>query len=177
MINASGGLIAHHKSLWSLLLYQDGTFPPQIKVRSNRVIRLDDGKGAMTAIRQVDSSKPKKGLGCLQAIDANQEEEFETRLTKCRKLASSVSRARLNLHEVHHLMHPRIMPATIYPMTVTTFTAKQCKQLNTAIDAVMLNKYRMNRHTPKAVVYSPLHLGSLNYPSYLIKQDQRSLQQ
>ncbi len=36
----------------------------------------------------------------------------------------------------------------------------------------MLNKLRINRHMPRAVLYAPLQLGGLNYPSFQIHQDQ-----
>ena len=58
-------------------------------------------------------------------------------------------------------------------MSVTSFSTDQCRILNTIVDEVMLPKYRMNRHTPKAVVYSPLYMGGLNYPSFEIIQDQQ----
>ena len=57
-------------------------------------------------------------------------------------------------------------------MPVTSFTKDQCKQLNTIMDEVMLNKYQLNRKMPNAVVYSPYNKGGMNYPSFLVIQDQ-----
>ena len=60
-------------------------------------------------------------------------------------------------------------------MPVTSFTKDQCKQLNTIMDEVMLNKYQLNRKMPKAVIYSPYSMGGMNYPSFLILQDQMKI--
>ena len=58
------------------------------------------------------------------------------------------------------------MPKTTYTFPTTTFDMKQCKALNKAIDGAMVNKLRLNRHMPKAVLYAPLSKGGVNYPSY-----------
>ena len=60
-------------------------------------------------------------------------------------------------------------------MPVTSFTRQQCKQLNTTMDRVMLNKYQLNRKMPKVVIYSPYNMGGMNYPSFLIIQDQMNI--
>ncbi len=60
-------------------------------------------------------------------------------------------------------------------MPTTTFDSKQCKSMNTALDATMLNKLNLNRHMPKAVLYSPLSKGGLDYPSFQIIQDQKGI--
>jgi len=39
----------------------------------------------------------------------------------------------------------------------------------------MVNKYRYNRHMPRAVMYSPLDLGGADYPCFEVIQDQKGL--
>ena len=123
----------------------------------------------------VSSSCPLKGLGCRLAADGSQcgssEHEFETRKSQCTEFASRCLPARLDPDECHSIMLQRVVPAVGYPMAVTRFTPNQCQQLNSAINRVLLPKMKINRHMPLAVIYSPLRLGGLNWPSFQVKQD------
>ena len=47
--------------------------------------------------------------------------------------------------------------------------------MNTVINQVMLNKLNVHRNMLKAVIYSPLKWGGLNYPSFQVIQDQKGL--
>ena len=69
----------------------------------------------------------------------------------------------------------RILPKITYSMQTTSFTEVQCKALNTALDPTMLNKLKLNRHTPKAVLYSPLSKGGLAYPNFGVIQAQKGI--
>ena len=82
--------------------------------------------------------------------------------------------AKLTCTETHLLMQSRILKTVAYSMPITSFMKKQCGELNTIMDKVMLNKYHLNQKTPKAVIYSPYSMGGMNYPSFQILQDQRA---
>ena len=118
---------------------------------------------------------PNKGLGCRQAVDGNMDEEFDHRLDQTRKITARARGAKLTLQESYLMLTTHIVPATTYSLTVTTFTQKQCKQLNIAMDSVLLNKLRINRHMPRAVVYNSLAMGGINFPSFQVTQDQKSI--
>ena len=53
-----------------------------------------------------------------------------------------------------------------YPMAFTRFTPKECHMLNTFIDTAILPKIGLDQNTPKALLYGPLHLGGINYPTF-----------
>ena len=73
------------------------------------------------------------------------------------------------------MLNARIFPKVIYSMLTIMFSEDQCRQLNTPIDKVMLNKLHLNRHTPKTVLYSSREQAGLDYPSFRICQDQKCI--
>ena len=103
------------------------------------------------------------------------DKEYAHRIQQCREYASNAGAAKLNTAEAWSMLTGRIIPSVTYPMSVTTFTETQCKSMNTIIDKIMINKLRLNRHMPKAVVYAPLTLGGIGYPSFQIIQDQKGI--
>jgi hypothetical protein len=123
----------------------------------------------------VSSSCPLKGLGCRLAVDGSQsgtpDHEFETRKAQCTEFAARCLPARLDPDECHSVIVQRVIPAVGYPMAVTRFTPNQCQQLNSTINKVLLPKMKINRKMPLAIIYSPLRLGGLNWPSFQVKQD------
>lgn len=62
-----------------------------------------------------------------------------------------------------------------YPLALTTFTAKQCYKLSVILDNAMLPKLGINRKMKRTVVYSPLNLGGIRYPSIASQQDYKSI--
>ena len=88
-------------------------------------------------------------------MDGNMAAKFKHRSEQCTDLMNRIAVAKLTYNEAHILMQSRILKIIAYSMPVMSFTKKQCKQLNTTMDRVMLNKYQLHRKIPKAVFYSP----------------------
>ena len=154
LINTTGGAIVHHKSIWQMLSWWDHVYPPSLKEYSSHDIILDDGCGVKTKVLKSGSSEPNKGLGCLQAPNAQQSSEFTHRLMQCRAISSRASPAQMSVKYAYSMLNARIFPKVTYSMPTTMFSEDQCRRLNTLVDEVMLNKLHINRHTPKAVLYS-----------------------
>lgn len=175
LIRATGGAIAFHKSFWQMLAFDGTQFPPAIKNQPHGSIVLKDAYGYESKIEKMKSNEPNKGLGCRQAVDGNMTQEHAFRLGQSKKYVSKIGSARLTLRESRHLMEGRIIPSISYPMAVTTFDQDQCHDLNKPIDRVLLNKMKVNRNMPKAVVYAPKHMAGLNYKSFQTLQDQKGI--
>ena len=123
----------------------------------------------------MSSSTPNKGLGCHQAVDGNMLTEYTHQIKQCRQVSSRARSARLTFYEAKSMLESRIIPQVTYSMSLTTFTALQCKNMNIIIDRTMLNKMGINRNMPRAVVYSSLQWGGMNYPNFQIIQDQKGI--
>jgi hypothetical protein len=178
LVDVTGGAIAHHKCALQAACYDD-SHPPNLKSTPDNNISLRDRYGVPTTIQNVPVSCPIKGLGCHIAVDASMngssKHEFEVRLDQCRTIARQCSRAKLTPTEAHMIMRPRVMPSVGYSAAVTRFTPQQCQKINSAINQVLLPKIKINRKTPLAVIYAPLKLGGLNWPSFEVKQDTDSI--
>ena len=175
VVNVTGGKLAPHKCKWQMLAYDYSTCPPTLQQTPQGEIHLHDHRGATTKIEKLNSDEPNVGLGCRLAPDGNQQQEFLFRETQCQDLAGCIATAHLNITETYSMLMQRIIPCTTYPMGLTSFSTKQCKRLNTIIDEIIIPKLTMNRHTPKAALYSPLSKAGLNYPSYKVIQDQKNI--
>ena len=139
-----------------MLAFDSTSFPPTIRTNPSNDIYLQDSHGNKSKIRKMSSSTPNKGLGCHQAVDGNMLTEYTHRIKQCRQVSSRARSARLTFYEAKSMLEGRIIPQVTYSMSLTTFTALQCKNMNIIIDRTMLNKMGTNRNMPRAVVYSPL---------------------
>lgn len=111
----------------------------------------------------MDSNKPNKGLGCLQAVNDNMTEELEYKMNQCRIFADRIHGPRVSLREAHTLVDDRVILSVPYSMPLTSFTQQECKNLNTVINRTVLNTYRFNQHIPRTSLYSPLELREAKY--------------
>lgn len=175
----SGAGVAHHKSMWQGIAFDNSTCPPTIQETFPGTIQLRDRKGVPTQIKQLPASHPNKGLGChlapTAALTGTEKHEFDVRENQISTLAANIRPANLSIIEAHSMMEGRIMTSVGYPAAITQFSTQQNRRLNTIIDEELLPQASYNRHTPKMVIYSPLSLGGAAWPSFQLKQDTDSL--
>ena len=62
-----------------------------------------------------------------------------------------------------------------YPFVATRFTVKQLHKLAVIIDNAILPKMKINRKTPRAVVYGPKEYGGIEYPYIGTIQSKRGI--
>ena len=151
--------------------WKDHTFPPEQKEHSSFDVHLQDAKGAVTKIKKKCYNEPNKGLGCLQAPSGQMDSEHKHRLKQCREIANRARNEPLSLTATTSLINTRAIPAVTYSMPTTTFSTKQCGEMNTALDPVAFNKLNFNQHMPKAAMYAPKHRAGHGYPSFEVIQD------
>ena len=170
ILAATGGAVAFPKCKWSALTWNYTSSPPDLLLTPPSQIKLTDAKGATTIIEKTTASTPNIGLGHRMAPNGCQISEFNHRLGQCKDLSRRIAPATLTLEEAHLMIYTRILPKVTYSMPITMFTTSQCKRLNTPIDQVMLPKLHINRHMPKAVIYSTLKHGGINFPKMEVIQ-------
>ena len=81
----------------------------------------------------------------------------------------------LTLREAWLALVTRVLPRVTYPFKLTRFTKEQLKRISIVIDNVILPQMGINRKMPRAVVYAPLELGGIGYPSIETIQDHQSI--
>ncbi|KAL7527529.1 hypothetical protein ACHAXR_002003 [Thalassiosira sp. AJA248-18] len=114
------------------------------------------------------SNTPNKGLGCRQSVDGSMDKEYNYREDQCRQYVSQAQQSRTTFRESQSLLMNYMLPSITYPMAGTTFSQKQCKDLNIILNRVLLNKLHVNRNMSCAVVYSPRQFAGMNNPSIQI---------
>ena len=178
IIALSGGSVAHHKSMWQGISF-DNSFPPKINEYYPGEIHLLDRKGVKTKIKKQSSNFPNKGLGCYLAPTASQtgtsKHEYEVREQQALILAGKVRPHKLQPHEAHHVMSGRAFPSIGYSATLTRFNVTQTRKLNSITNETLLPKASFNRKTAHAVIYSPITLGGAAWPEFQTKQDVDSI--
>ena len=102
-------------------------------------------------------------------------EDHKHRRNQCLEFSSRAIGPHLSLRKAHSLMTTCIIPTVTYSMSVTLFNPKQCKDLNIALGNTMVNKYKFNKHMKREALYSPLHMAGMNYPCFVIIQDQKGM--
>jgi hypothetical protein len=179
IIFLSGGGVAHHKSMWQGISFDNSTCPPTMREYFPGEIHLKDRKGVQTKITKLSIKQPNKGLGCHLAPNAAQhgsdKHEYEVRCSQAHKLANNVLPVHTSPHETYNLMHGRTMTSIGYSAAVTRFDQQQCRKLNTIVNRVLLPRMKFNRHMPHAVIYSPIDKGGFAWPSFQVKQDTDSI--
>jgi hypothetical protein len=63
-----------------------------------------------------------------------------------------------------------LRPRLGYPLPCSSLTQAQCRSVQAPALAALLPKLHLNRHTPHAIVFGPLHYGSLCLPDIYTNQ-------
>jgi ribonuclease HI len=177
LINYLGHSMAFHKCLWQLSAWKqkDGRAVQREHEESHGEIILEDHNGVKSKIKRMKHTEPNEGLGFLIAPTGNQEPEYTKRLKQARECMARILPVQLTLREAWLALVTRVLPKVTYPFKLTRFTKKQLKRLSIVIDNVMLPKMGINRKMKRAVIYAPLELGGIGYPSIETIQDQQSI--
>ena len=181
LINIPGGLLAYHKCNWQMIAWDSASGYMDMVQTTTQNIVIHDGRGAMSSIDFLPPSEPNVGLGFRLCPDANQDPHFQHVLTGIRTMCAGLGSAHLTEYEIRQLLTQRLLPKLTYALHLSSFTVRQCSQIDTVIRQKIIPRLRLNRHFPSAVLYGPLELGGLAFTqvrtlqlttqvTYLLKQ-------
>ena len=136
---------------------------------------LHDVKGARTKIQFLPASQPNQGLGFNLAPDGKQSHELRARTNKINHMCSAAVSMHLSQAEANNMLRRRLVPQTTYGMRLSSFTQKECHQLDVLVLHTFLPLLKINRNTPRAVVHGPLQYGGMNIDSHSSLQVQWGL--
>ena len=173
--NICGGLIAHHKCFWQMLAWENVKGHLLPAESTTEQLLLYDGKGAYAEIEYLPADKPNIGLGFSLCPTGNQLPHFERISDKIRELCVAATGAHLTEGETQQLLMQRLVPKLSYALHGTSFSRKQCGQINSMIRRTILPRLRLNRNFPSAVLYGPMEYGGLEFPETYTLQDQVQL--
>ena len=82
-----------------------------------------------------------------------QKDEFKFRMAQVKHCATQINQTRLTQYEAWITYLTQVLQKVTYPFVAIRFTVKQLHKLAVIIDNVILPKMKINRKTPRAVVY------------------------
>lgn len=177
LVNMVGGLMAFHKCNWQLLTWKPfrGELIPRDRDEFQGDLILEDHKGLQTRIAYKSHKEANVGLGFSLTPLGDQTPEFTVRLGQLRECITKLSVTALTTTEAWMLMTTRFLPKFTYPFMLTRFTHKQLRAMAVIFDNAMLPVLRINRNTPRAMVYAPADFGGFEFPCLKTVQDQKGI--
>ena len=170
LLNLTGGAVELKKCFITVLQYSENYnwyhktpgVPRLIRKQQEHtqcVITRDGEKG--TIIRQQDISEGVRLLGIKAAANGTYTQEYQVRLDKSRDLAGKLQAAPLNTALSWQVYYCRWKPAITYCLPITTFSAKECKKIQSPFYTALLPKLGINRHMPRALLHGPPQVAGL----------------
>ena len=172
-VSLTGGALAFHKCSYKLLSFEPRSGRMEIRrpAEMSYDFVLTDHHGQASQIQQTSALHPTRGLGFLFTLDGNQLPEYEYRLEQVSKILHRLSVSPLAADDANHMLRSRVLPSVTYPMSLTSFNKKQCKELTKMIERIVLPKMGINACISRPVLYGPPILGGMNYPNIQTIQD------
>ena len=93
-------------------------------------ILMNDGRGVFVVIDFKSPDQTNEGLGYWICPDGNQRHAHAAMLEEMKAVAKSVTSAHLTKREARQVLRQRLLPKLNYKLQVTSFSRKQCQQMN-----------------------------------------------
>ena len=135
-------------------LASEKDFPGTITVQS-----AIDADTPWVSLQRLEPWQAQRQLGIRLPLDGSMTLEYQHRVQQGASLATKLSKAPLTAYEAYAHFRQYFIPAVSYPFPVTTFTTKQCQEIQCKYVYALLPKLGINRHMPRATIYAPTSLG------------------
>ena len=172
LLNITGGAVELRKCFITILQYDMSTsykwynttpgVPNLLQVskdKSQCIITREGEKGVL--IRQQKLTEGVRLLGIMAAADGTYNQEYAVRLEKSRELAGRLQVSPLSIALSWQAYYCRWKPAITYCLPITTFTASECKKIQSPFFNALLPKLGINRHMPRDLLHGPAQVAGL----------------
>ena len=170
LLNLTGGAVELRKCFITVLQYKEDykwfngkPGVPQLVSINNKerqcVITREGEKG--TVIRQQSVKKGVRLLGIKAAANGTYKQEYLVRLERSKDLAGRLQVAPLNIALSWQVYYCRWKPAIVYCLPITTFSANECKKIESPFFTALLPKLGINRHMPRALLHGSAQVAGL----------------
>lgn len=174
ILNITGGELELDKTWVGLLTFDYDTYEgkhlgPHARYRAgvpkilnsnlnNSRIQLDDD----AICRELEPDQGLRLLGVRMSLSGDFSDEYEHRKGLVMAMAGKLRATAFDARDAWLIYQTRYKPMIRYCLPITTFTTRQCNEIQSPFVCAFLNKLGMNRHTPRAVVWGPYKFGGLN---------------
>ena len=119
-------------------------------------------RGMTKKINYISHRTGNRLLGVRMSANGTFNEEFQFRVNQSSEFATLINQANIDRHEAHLIYTTRIKPTIQYPLSITTFTDEQCREIQKPLMNAILPKMGFNRKMPRVVCYGPKIMGGVN---------------
>jgi hypothetical protein len=132
----------------------------------NQSIVMPDG----TTFRELQPDQGLRLLGVRMALSGSFKDEFDYRKAQILEMAGKMRAHAFDERDAWLIYQTRYRPMLRYCLPITTFTDQQCNKIQSPFICVFLNKLKLNRHLPRAVVWGPRRYGGLDIMNVEVEQ-------
>ena len=165
LLRLTGGDLSIEKCTFSLLKWNHKLQALHTKETMPGTITINN-----TKLRRIETNTAERQLGIRVPIDGSFHDEYEYRVQRSLDLGRRIKNSCLTPTEAHVAYSVYYQPMIEYPLSITTFTDKQCDTIHRQFIFRCLPKMGMNCHMPRAVVFGPLRYGGRNIFDLKVKQ-------
>lgn len=176
LVQICGGLIALHKCNWQLIAWEHQAGRLHLVHSTQERLVLDDGNGCSSVIDFLPPNQPNVGLGYRLCPDGSQKHHFAVVLDAVKTLCCSAKGTYLTENEARQLLTQRLIPKISYALHASSFSEKNCGQINTIIRQSFLPLIRLNRNFPSTVLYGPHQYGGMEFSDVYTMQNQLQIE-
>mmetsp|Transcript_22670 Transcript_22670/g.32458 ORF Transcript_22670/g.32458 Transcript_22670/m.32458 type:complete len:1353 (-) Transcript_22670:2923-6981(-) len=164
LLTATGGALNIQKCHWQLLtwIWTDG---------SARLATIEESPGEIkltSGYNQEEEEVPRKEyntgyrtLGIYISANGEMKKSFKIHRDISEKFAGLLHTSTLNRIESYFAYTLYFYPKISYALPVTTYTRKECVQIQAPAMAAFLPKIGLNRHTARTIINGPAEYGGL----------------
>ena len=127
----------------------------------------------MYILFRIEAWETERILGFRCGLDSKDGVELKFRVDEVTILAGCIRQVSLTIFDVEIVYQERWMSTMKYYLPITRFTQSQCHKITTILKQAILQKFGLNRHTPKVVLYGPKNYGGKG--PMKIRTEQKSL--
>jgi hypothetical protein len=170
LLNLTGGAVELKKCLITLMRYEESYKWYNASPGVPQLMMMNDGARQCTitrdgeedvVIRQQNPTEGVKLLGVMAAANGTYKQEHEARVNKSKEIAGRLKTAPLSIALSWQAYYSRWKPAIAYCLPITTFSGKECKQIESPFYNVLLPKLGINRHMPRALLHGSPQVAGL----------------
>ncbi|MGH7954578.1 MAG: hypothetical protein ACREOZ_01305 [Gloeomargaritales cyanobacterium] len=173
LLYESGGQLALHKCFWYLLRWEwKGGTPTLVEEIDDQLeIALTSGLSEhKEVIQRLSPSTGHRTLGVRIAPSGYWVAEQEYLMRIASTMSKKIVASHLKAYEAHVAFMTIYRPKIEYSSPVVGLTMREANEIHRPIINAVLNKMRMNRHMPRAVIFGPHSMGGLEWPQLYIEQ-------
>ena len=164
VLRQSGGLLGFKKCFWCLItwVWHKGKARMAMIAETPGNMRVDtEDEQGMVAVTRLEANKGMPTLGVRLAPDCNQADEHKCRLEQSRTMGRLIFDAPLSRREVETAHNDIWWMRIGYPLSVTTFTKKECNKTQAAFQSKFLARMGCARNLATETCHGPLEHGGV----------------